>query len=212
MPTPKRPTRKRTATGGFVRIGDTDYGVLPRWTVDLVDDPEIPYDLHLELAIEDGRQVCEEIRIVRRPGGPEITGEALRRVPVVRLAREHLPPVFKVLERKKVKGKTITRLGLTARPADVEEVAAAIERPRGSARTIGADELRAVADAVRVAVAFERPTGPAVADALQVSPSHARRLIQRARDEIDPDTGEPYLERVRPSRKSSSKSSRRRTR
>ena len=49
----------------------------------------VGYEVELELAFEgDGPYVCREVRVRQRAGGPPVTGEAIRAVPVGRLTNE----------------------------------------------------------------------------------------------------------------------------
>lgn len=54
-----------------------------------VDDPDLDVVIELELEVEDERLVVSALRARRRPGGPPVTVDALKSLPVVRLiARE----------------------------------------------------------------------------------------------------------------------------
>ncbi len=52
-----------------------------------------PFDLVLEVELQAGRLVCRDLRVRQVDGGPPVTGEALRRIPVsevIRVALEDL--------------------------------------------------------------------------------------------------------------------------
>lgn len=52
-----------------------------------VDRPDLAFVIHGELTRDGGRMVCQRLTIERRPGGPPVTGEALRRIQVQALVR-----------------------------------------------------------------------------------------------------------------------------
>ena len=47
-----------------------------------------PYEVSVTPAVEDGRLIATEVVIRRTAGGPPVTGESLRSLPIARLTRE----------------------------------------------------------------------------------------------------------------------------
>lgn len=176
------------------------FAVWNRWTRTV--DRGLPYIVRLDVAIEDGRMVCNGIHVERREGGPEVTGEEIRKIPVASILRAAPPPAMK-LEHPEVEGKTLTKVGLSLTRLEQRRFEAVLSDLRRRARTANstAERLRVVADTVRATDVHRRSTTTEVAHALEVSESYARRLIMRARDEADPETDEPYLERTGPRRR-----------
>lgn len=174
--------RRRTARpvpldGGFLAFD--------RWSQLVEDDA---YRVSVRLAIEDGKTIVDAVTVERKEdGGPEVTGALLRRVPVARIAQDATPWAMK----RTGKGRFVP----VSEPEDWEQVVRSLRRPRRSTRSLGPEDLRRVAEAVHKAQERHRPTSVAVADAMLITKQYARRLIKRARDESDPDTGKPYLER-----------------
>jgi hypothetical protein len=163
-----------------------------------IDEPDLPYVLDVELVVEEQRAVCEAILVSRRPGGSPISGEGLRRIPLRRILHEatELGTAW-AMERGAAAPGTIKLV--PAGPASRRRAEATL-RSRRSSRSVTPDDLRTVARAVRTAQGHGRSTMREVAEALGVQPGYARRLIQRARDENDPETNRPYLERTGPRR------------
>jgi hypothetical protein len=63
------------------------------------DDPDpLEHTVVMELDIVGGRLVCTSCALRMRPGGPAVTAEALRRVPVARYLREAVATGLTVLE------------------------------------------------------------------------------------------------------------------
>jgi hypothetical protein len=60
--------------------------VPPRLSVSSVDDAH-RHDLVVDVEVEDGQLLCRQVRVTARPGGPPITGESLRGLPIERLMR-----------------------------------------------------------------------------------------------------------------------------
>lgn len=49
------------------------------------------YDVHIQVVLNDGRYIATEVCVRQRDGGPPVTGEAIRRVPVANIIRRSLP-------------------------------------------------------------------------------------------------------------------------
>jgi hypothetical protein len=178
--------RRRTAKP--VQIGP---GLIAfdRWSHEIDDDAFV---VRVQLAVEDGKTVVDAVTVERKDdGGPEVTGAVLRRVPVARIAQSATPWAMK----RAAKGRFVP----VSEPEDWDQVVRSLRRPRTpSPRTVGPEDLRRVAEAVHKAQTHHRPTSGAVAEVMVISNQYARRLIKRARDEQDPDTGKPYLDRPKP--------------
>ncbi len=52
-----------------------------------IQDDDLPYDIALEVAFEDGRFLCETLHCHRKPGGPPVKTELIRQLPVAELVR-----------------------------------------------------------------------------------------------------------------------------
>ena len=157
-----------------------------RWSRHDEDDA---FRVVVHLAIEDGTTVVDSVTVERKEdGGPEVTGAVLRRIPVGQFAQDAGRPWAM---KRTAKGRYVP----VSEPEDWDQVIRALRRPRKSTRSLGPEDLRRVAEAVHKAQEHHRPTSVAVAEVMLISNQYARRLIKRARDERDPDTGKPYLER-----------------
>lgn len=118
------------------------------------------YDLVLEIELEDGRYHCRQLRMTSREGGPEVTGEALRSVPVAGIVGDgvrsiaHLAAVF----------------GGLRPPDNLAE--------HGPTR----EALEWVARIYRLAYAVGDTPKKAVESALDLSPATAGRWVAKARE------------------------------
>jgi hypothetical protein len=72
---------------GMVPYGTEGLLLTTRYSVE-VDDPECPILLEIHVAVVDGQPRCTELRCRPRPGGPPVSSENLRRVPLARYMRE----------------------------------------------------------------------------------------------------------------------------
>jgi hypothetical protein len=127
------------------------------------------YDVTLGLSFSGGRYVCDRLTLARRPGGPPVTGEAVRAVPVARLLRwgvRHL--LMEVVERGPDGSLIAEPLG--DMPADLAE--------RGPTEI----SLRWVARVYTMAVACGDPPTAAVEKTLRLPRSTAGRWVSAARD------------------------------
>lgn len=137
-------------------------GRLPQQLVDaVVDDRAQPYLVHLVISFGDGQMIVEEVRIRRRPHGPTLTSEALRRIPLGSYVEAVL-------------GDPRTETYVAAKSYGTDR--------RGGLKAD--DVLSAVAAAHRMALADPewrfRPV-EAVAEWLHYSPGHASLLVAAAR-------------------------------
>lgn len=63
------------------------------------DDPDpLDHQVVLHVDVVGARLVCTQCRVLMLPGGPSVTAEALRRVPISRYLREAVPNTHMVLE------------------------------------------------------------------------------------------------------------------
>jgi hypothetical protein len=69
-------------------------------TVETTDeDPEpLDFNLVMDLDVIDERLVCVRCEVSARPGGPPVTAEAMRRIPVARFLRQAAASGFTVVE------------------------------------------------------------------------------------------------------------------
>lgn len=110
------------------------------------------YDLLLRLELVDGRYRCRELRVIQRDGGPEVTGETLRSVPVATFMRKSG--------------------AAAAYPKSLREMA-----KQGPTREV----LDWVARVYRLAYAVGDAPKQQIAEKFGIAPSTAGRWIQRAR-------------------------------
>jgi hypothetical protein len=177
------------------RVG-TDFAAMAPWTRS-IDDPKLPCALELVLDLEGARVVCRSLRMIQREGGPTIAPSTLRQLPLANIITRSAPPMLGRIVGRSGGGVQVRGGGLS--PADALSLLKQL-RLRRADRAIQPEDLRLVATAVELAKATGAPTGEAVRQVMEVSPTRARALIQQARDEIDPESGEPYLQRESPSR------------
>jgi hypothetical protein len=117
---------------------------------------DVPCDVELVAEVENGTYVVSEVRCTRRRGGPEVTGEAIRAVPIHRIL---------------TRGAIDANGGLHPGPG-VEEI-----RDQGPTE----DSLHVVAYIYRLAHMVGDPPTRAVASAIGVPYSTAARWVQQAR-------------------------------
>jgi hypothetical protein len=72
---------------GSVPFGTEGLHLPPRYAVE-VDDPECPVLVEIHVEVIDGQPRCAELRCRPRPGGPPVTSEDLRKVPLARYLRQ----------------------------------------------------------------------------------------------------------------------------
>jgi hypothetical protein len=148
----------------MVRIGEATF-VPDRYSAQFSFDED--HDVTFDVVVHAGRPEVEAIHVHRGESQPPLTGDELRRLPVmswVELATEQVAWV-------------VTAPGALAKPAAPEastrhEVARAVRRRR----PVTTERLEEVAFAYR-----QSPSPPAVARKLHVSRSQAYRLVAEAR-------------------------------
>jgi hypothetical protein len=192
----------RVADPEWVPIGDRL--VLPERFYAIIepDDPTLPI-CQLGCVVERGRPVCVDLRCSRRDGGgPPVTGEVLRQLPIATYTREataavcrrlvsdgdevRAVPVIPELEPIEWRGDgTPVYSGHESKPIpEGERFAAQYAEWTGAPRRRGPlrdDDLRKVAEVYRGAHAARNPPTRAVAARFGVSRSTAGRWIGEAR-------------------------------
>jgi hypothetical protein len=132
-----------------------------------------PYRLELRVVHEDGRFVVDQLTVKRKPGGPPVTSEHLREVPVaafLRLAVEHNVMHVGPTEHD---GKTSSWKLTWASPLALSE------RARGGPSE---RDLQVVADVYHVAYATGQAPTRAVMERLDLPRSTAGRWVKMARE------------------------------
>lgn len=130
------------------------------------------YDVALEVVPEGGRLVARNVSVQRRNGGPPITGEALRSIPVARLVRA----AAECARLGHVQGEGDTKL-TSVSPLGGEQV---LQHARDAGPTVAT--LRLVAYVYKVALL--RGDGPtkAVQDTFKIPRATAGRWVGLARE------------------------------
>lgn len=125
-------------------------------------------DVELEVVPEGGRLVAQEVRVSRREGGPPVTGDAIRSIPIATLTKHAAVHALTYKERD---GYTEWSPRLLT-PEIIEQV-----RDNGP----DAASLEWVAYLYRVALLMGEPPTQAVAQALDLPRSTAGRWVAMAR-------------------------------
>lgn len=137
--------------------------------IEATDMNELDYDVTLDVELTDGRYECVDLTCSRRPGGPPVTTNGIRSIPIGRLIEQGIAPYV---------------LHSTPNPhAEGEWVVS----PAGYSD----DELVKVAAIYRLAYACGLPPTTAVANALGVTQSVAGNRVMKARRKeglLDPTT------------------------
>jgi hypothetical protein len=179
--------------------------VLPErfYAVVVPDDPDLPV-CNLGFVVERGRPVCVDLRCERREGGPPISGEVLRQLPIATYAREATRHVAKRLvpDPEGNGWRTVSALAPESQPIEFRDDEtpvfgaasapvpaeqrfdtqysqwAAAPRRRGPLRD---DDLREIAAVYRAALAAGEPPTRTVAARFGVARSTAGRWVAEAR-------------------------------
>lgn len=166
------------AVGKAVQVG-ADLWAPPRIRVDITDVEDLPVDVHAELRLDGARYVVAELAVRQREGGPPITGELIRTIPVQTLVRGGIADVATM-------GTRAFRTSVALGPEEHARLA-------GDGPT---DEtLRWVARIyVQAQLAGEPPT-KAVKDTLRIPLSTAGYWIRRTKDKgfMDPVKQAPAM-------------------
>jgi len=143
----------------------------------------LPYDVEIWVELEGDRFECVELKAERKPGGPPITSEGIRRLPVQDLVRS--AAMEAVYKRKKNPKGTAVILTPT--------------RLRGYKRLAEAgpteDTLEHVALVYRLAYACNESPTKAVEGSFGLARSTAERWVSKARDLGLIDTPDPRTRR-----------------
>lgn len=131
------------------------------------DPEELPYDIDIEVELEEGRFNCVDLRCSRRRGGPPVTTELMRKLPVVGLTRM-VAHEYVVHREKSSKGTT------KISPYNWNAAAAAAEGPTDKT-------LQAVAVAYKFAYACWWPPTQYVATQFELPRSTAAKWVTMAR-------------------------------
>ncbi len=167
MSKPKRPTPSTgvrlsdLAEGDRVETYDVGSGFVVVWKpVVHVDETDLDVVVDLEVAVEDGRLVVNHFSATRRPSGPPVSIEILKRMPLVGLASRAAPgAVLESLKRRLPGGWVVD----------------------------GREDLQALPEPERVAIVYRAayflglPPTTAVAEVLGVTREVAAKRVQAAR-------------------------------
>jgi hypothetical protein len=154
--TPTEPKSLASLGGGLA---------VPRRLRLTADKLELPYLVKLEVVLEAGRFICEQLTCSRRKDGPPVTGEGIRALPIASMIRRGVEP--EVLNAQRVDADTVKLTPI--------EIPDRLTGPTPEA-------LRAVAVIYRLAYATGSPPTKAVMDRFGLPRSTAGRWVARARD------------------------------
>jgi hypothetical protein len=134
--------------------------------------------------LEDGKPVCQTLRCIRRPGGPPVTGEGIRKIPVAGILRHTLPDVaLRITETGP--GQYVLTPILPGGEASEDQMMAAVREAMAVApKRYPVTEARLKKAALLYSDAEARGDPPTkhVATSMTVSRATASRLIREARN------------------------------
>ena len=167
--------RYRFPGAGFTSIGQGlalpgEYGLS-------IDDEALPYLVEMDVRVEDGKPTCEALKVARRPGGPPVTGEGIRKLPVAGFLRHTVQDVaYRVTET----GSGTYKL----EPLERKEMPAARQLYEATRRreSMSDERLQEAARSYREAERRGAAPAEAVRQAMFVSRSTAARLVRAARE------------------------------
>lgn len=170
--------RIRTRIGGtFTALDGRDIAI-PEIEAS-IDGPELPYRLHLVIAVVHGRPVCTSLTAERLPDGAPVTRRGLNSLPVDKLVRMAAAQSAATISR----GDGWTSYDLVT-PEQSASVLAGLTPRRGRRGDPGAREelVRKVVIAYRdlLAAKVKQPK-PAIAKSLGISVSYVSALLADAR-------------------------------
>lgn len=148
----------------------------------LTSEADDDHSVELVVSIDDGRPVVESVTVRRNPAAGHLRPADLRRVPLTELLEEAV--------RVSVLGPRVPGRDDAFEVAGDDVVSAVVKASRRRRTEVTPARLREVADAV----GRLRGDMELVGDAIGTSTSQAYRLVQRAKKDIDPRTGVPYLD------------------
>jgi hypothetical protein len=170
MPPKSKPNRMRDYT--VVLIPGTGLRVpTPIEDVEIIDDPSIPYDATLTIELQESRYVCTSMTLRQRQGGPPVTSQGLRAIPVASLIRPIVQGKVWLLHEESPSPGVITR-----EPGTATDLPSAKRRRRRPG-----EDVDAAAEVYAVAAITGQPPTKAVADELDIPLGTARRLVAQAR-------------------------------
>ncbi len=130
------------------------------------------YDVEVVVVPESGRLVARDVRVSRRDGGPPVTSEAIRSIPVAELTKKAAKHLFSVTEG----ASGVRRM---APIMTISEDDAARFREAGPTRWT----LSNVADVYRIALLTGEPPTKAVESTFGIPRSTAGRWVAAAREQ-----------------------------
>lgn len=162
--------RVETPVGGKVDIGG-GVRIPARAKLSLSEYPDAPYGLEAWVVYENGRYVIEKLVICRQPGGPPVTSEGIRGVPIQGIVRE----MIRESSERIINTGTGKRVAARWARSDAD-----IARLRAAGPV---DEtLQIVADVYRVSQAIGDPPAKSVAQGLQIPQRTATYWVKLARE------------------------------
>lgn len=130
----------------------------------------LPYRVEIDVVLEGDRFVCETLKAERKKGGPPVTSEGVRRIPVQDLIRTAaLQFIHRVKENPRAKGEVIISPGIGSFKR------LALAGPTDEA-------LEHVALVYRLAYACNEAPTKAVIEAFGLSQSTGERWVSKARE------------------------------
>ena len=152
---------------------------LPKRFSDSILAGDLPYRIDIEVELEGDRFVCVELRAERKRGGPPVTSEGIRKLPVQDLVRTAaMEVVYKRRKNPQGTGAILTPTQLRG-----------FKRLAGDGPT--EETLEHVALVYRLAYACNDAPTAAVVNAFGLARSTAERWVSRARDLELIDTPDP---------------------
>jgi hypothetical protein len=150
------------------------------YQVTVTGRPRLPYDLVIDVVVEDGELACERLELHRKPNGTAITMAKVRKIPLGRLLRNTVP-ILKASPSKQEPGV------LEVEPVEEGQDLSEAYRPRPPRKQRGlidSETLRQVAQTYQAAQAAGESGRPiqAVMSKLHVSRATAYRHLKLAKE------------------------------
>lgn len=159
-------------------------------TVEPIDLPDLPYLVSLVVENVGAEPHCCDLHVLARPGGPPVTSENLRRLPVAELVRRVVAEQDVWVSETGDFPWTLLDPASGADPAGRDRrefdayLRARLREEAKGRRRITDDDLRRVADAYRLAMAQGNPPTQEVRAAMHLrTDAQAARWVMRARQE-----------------------------
>jgi hypothetical protein len=169
MPPKSKPNRM----GDYTVVLIPGTGLLcptPIEEVEIIGDPSIPYDATLTIEFQDTRYVCTSMTLKQRKGGPPVTSQGLRSIPMASLIRPVVQGKVLLMHEESPSPGVITREPGSA--ADLPDAKRRRRRP--------GEDVDAAAVVYAVAAITGQPPTKAVSDELGIPLGTARRLVAQA--------------------------------